>query len=50
MIEIKRKNESPTGWVAFVEAYKAAHPGAILDYKVLMQLYIKGRPLTGGTQ
>lgn len=42
MIDIKRPTEHPTGWMAFVRAYKEAHPGAILDYKVLMQLYIKG--------
>jgi hypothetical protein len=49
MIEIKRNNENPTGWTAYVAAYKAAHPDAIIDYKVLMQQYIKGvaLPTTG---
>jgi hypothetical protein len=42
MITIKRNNENPTGWTAYVAAYKAAHPDAIIDYKVLMQQYIKG--------
>ena len=34
---------NPTGWMAFVAAYKAKHPTAIFDYKVLMQLYIRGK-------
>lgn len=45
MITIKRNNENPTGWTAYVAAYKAAHPDKLLtaaDYKVLMQQYIKG--------
>ena len=42
MIDIKRKNESPAGWTAYVAAYKAAHPDAIIDYKMLMQQYIRG--------
>jgi hypothetical protein len=42
MIEIKRNNESPTGWAAYVVAFKEKHPDAIIDYKVLMQQYIKG--------
>ncbi|QYW06704.1 hypothetical protein uav_173 [Pseudomonas phage UAVern] len=29
--------------MAFVASYKAAHPDAILDYKALMQLYIRGQ-------
>jgi hypothetical protein len=45
MIDIKRKNESPTGWAAYVAAFKAKHPDAIIDYKNLMQQYIKGVPL-----
>jgi hypothetical protein len=44
-----KSNENPTGWTAYVAAYKAAHPDAIIDYKVLMQQYIKGvaLPTTG---
>lgn len=42
MIDIKRKTESPTGWTAYVAAFKEANPGAIIDYKVLMQMYIRG--------
>ena len=44
MITIK-KSESPTGWTAYVAAYKAKHPDAIIDYKELMKQYIKGEPL-----
>lgn len=40
---MKEVKNHPTGWMAFVAAYKAAHPTAILDYKVLMQLYIRGQ-------
>jgi hypothetical protein len=56
-IDVTRKsNENPTGWTAYVAAYKAAHPDAIIDgqlppatYKALMQQYIKGvaLPSTG---
>jgi hypothetical protein len=47
-----KSNENPTGWTAYVAAYKAAHPDKLLtaaDYKVLMQQYIKGvaLPTTG---
>lgn len=35
--------DTPGGWMEFVAAHKAAHPTAILDYKVLMQLYIRGK-------
>lgn len=51
MIEITVKTskgeskDSPTGWAAYVAAYKAKHPEAIIDYKVLMQQYIKGVPV-----
>jgi hypothetical protein len=41
-INVKRSNESPTGWAAYVAAFKAKHPTAIIDYKVLMQQYIRG--------
>lgn len=36
------KGESPTGWTAYVRAFKEANPEVIIDYKVLMQQYIKG--------
>lgn len=32
---------TPGGWMDFVAKYKEAHPGVILDYKVLMQLYLR---------
>lgn len=35
--------DSPNGWVAYVRAYKEAHPDEVIDYKILMQQYIKGR-------
>lgn len=39
------KGESPTGWTAYVRAYKEKHPEAVIDYKTLMQSYIKGEPV-----
>jgi hypothetical protein len=36
------KGESPTGWTAYVRAYKEKYPEALIDYKALMQQYIKG--------
>jgi hypothetical protein len=36
------KGESPTGWTAYVRAYKEKHPDVIVDYKELMKQYIKG--------
>lgn len=39
------KGESPTGWTAFVRKWKEKYPDAILDYKVMMQIYIKGNRL-----
>lgn len=36
------KGESPTGWTAYVRAYKEKHPDEVVDYKTLMQQYIKG--------
>ncbi|AMR57908.1 hypothetical protein vB_PsyM_KIL5_0008 [Pseudomonas phage vB_PsyM_KIL5] len=30
------------GWSWWITAYKNAHPEEVLDYKVLMQKYIKG--------
>lgn len=44
-VNVTKKNENPTGWMAYVAAFKAANPTAIIDYKVLMQQYIKGRVL-----
>lgn len=36
------------GWGWWIETYKNAHPEEALDYKVLMQKYIKGEtPLKG---
>lgn len=37
-----KSNENPTGWTAYVAAFKAANPDAIIDYKMLMQQYIRG--------
>lgn len=37
--------DTPGGWMLFVRAFKEKHPDAILDYKVLMQMYIRGRTL-----
>lgn len=34
--------DSPTGWVAYVRAYKALHPDEKIDYKALLQQYIQG--------
>lgn len=46
MITIERKNnESPTGWAAYVAAFKEKYKGSIIDYKVLMQQYIRGIPV-----
>ncbi|ATW58283.1 hypothetical protein CNR37_00076 [Pseudomonas phage ventosus] len=42
---MKEVKNHPTGWMAFVAAYKAAHRDEVLtaaSYKVLMQQYIKG--------
>lgn len=32
----------PDGWMAYVAAYKALHPGVVIDYKLLMKQYIGG--------
>lgn len=34
--------DSSTGWMAYVRATKEKYPEAIIDYKVLMQQYIRG--------
>jgi hypothetical protein len=39
------KGESPTGWMAYIRKYKEKHPDVVIDYKVLMQKYIKGEPV-----
>jgi hypothetical protein len=39
---LMHKGDSTTGWTAYVEAFKAKHPTAIIDYKVLLTQYIKG--------
>lgn len=39
------KGDSTTGWLAFVRTYKEKYPDAVLDYKTLMQKYIKGEPV-----
>jgi hypothetical protein len=36
------KNENPTGWTAYVTTFKARNPDTPIDYKTLMQQYIKG--------
>jgi hypothetical protein len=36
------KGDSKTGWTAYVEAFKAKHPTATIDYKILLQQYIRG--------
>lgn len=42
-VAVSRKTtDSPTGWAAYVAAFKLKHPEAIIDYKVLMQQYIRG--------
>lgn len=33
---------SPNGWMAYVAAYRIAHPEEVIDYKALLQQYIKG--------
>lgn len=35
--------DTPGGWMAFVRAFRQENPTAILDYKVLMQQYIRGK-------
>ncbi len=35
--------KSPTGWMAYVAEYKALYPDKKVDYKTLMQEYIKTR-------
>jgi hypothetical protein len=35
--------KSPTGWMAYVAEYKALYPDKKIDYKTLMQEYIKTR-------
>jgi hypothetical protein len=42
LAEVVVKGENPTGWAAFVRNYKEKYPDAVLDYKTLMQKYIKG--------
>lgn len=45
MITIK-SNESKTGWTAYVKAFKEKYgQDVLIDYKVLMQQYIKGIPV-----
>ncbi|ATN92883.1 hypothetical protein QGX11_gp120 [Pseudomonas phage PPSC2] len=39
------KGESTTGWTAYVRTYKAKYPDQEVDYKALMQKYIKGEPV-----
>lgn len=39
---LMHKGDSKTGWAAYVAAFKALHPTAIIDYKILLQQYIKG--------
>lgn len=39
------KGENPTGWVAYVRNFKEKHPDVVIDYKTLMQKYIKGEPV-----
>jgi hypothetical protein len=34
--------DSSTGWMAYVRAYKEAYPEEVINYKTLMQQYIKG--------
>lgn len=47
MIDIKRNNENPTGWTAYVRAYKEKYPerAESIDYKALMKDYIGGVPV-----
>lgn len=33
--------DSPTGWMAYVRAFQVANPTAIIDYKALLQQYIR---------
>lgn len=35
------KGDSTTGWTAYVLAFKAKYPDVVIDYKQLMQKYIK---------
>lgn len=34
--------DSPTGWTAYVRAYKEKYPDVVINFKVLMQQYING--------
>lgn len=40
---MKETKNTPGGWMDFVARAKASNPGAIFDYKVLMQFYIRGQ-------
>ena len=33
------------GWMWYVQQYKDKHPGESIDYKALMQKYIKGEKI-----
>jgi hypothetical protein len=39
------KGDSPTGWVAYCRNFKEKYPDVVIDYKQLMQKYIKGEPV-----
>lgn len=39
------KGENPTGWMAYVRKYRELHPEQEINYKELMQKYIKGEPV-----
>jgi len=39
---MKQAGDTIGGWMWYVAQVKAANPTAIIDYKVLMQQYIKG--------
>jgi len=44
---MKQVCDTVGGWMAYVQAFKAANPTAIIDYKMLMQQYIRGRKTDG---
>lgn len=37
--------DSSTGWTAYVRAYKEKYPDIVINFKTLMQSYIKGEPV-----
>lgn len=39
--------DSEGGWTAYIREWKAKHPDTVIDYKALLQQYIKGVKISG---